>query len=116
MTKQTINPTIRRDFLKPAVAGGSDTSPPLAGDGRTVHGDDFNHLVPADKKLSSEWVKSLFVRATPEVLRGGELKYVGMPPTALVQDSFISAAMAGSGIGIFSINPSAPAKDITLNR
>ena len=41
--------------------------------------EDFERLVPADKKLSSDWVKSLFARGTPEVLRGDELKYVGMP-------------------------------------
>lgn len=40
---------------------------------------DFDHLVPADKKLSPDWVKSLFARGEPEVLRGSELKYVGMP-------------------------------------
>lgn len=41
--------------------------------------EDFDHLVPADKKLSPEWVKSLFARGEPEVLRDGELKYVGLP-------------------------------------
>ncbi len=41
--------------------------------------EDFDHLVPADKKLSPDWVKSLFERGTPEVLRGGELEFVGMP-------------------------------------
>jgi hypothetical protein len=41
--------------------------------------EDFDHLVPADKKLSSDWVKSLFARGEPEVLRGSELKFVGMP-------------------------------------
>ncbi len=40
---------------------------------------DFDHLVPADKKLSPAWVKALFERGTPEILRGSELKYVGMP-------------------------------------
>ena len=40
---------------------------------------DFEHLVPADKKLSPAWVKSLFARGTQEVLRGSELKYVGLP-------------------------------------
>src|SRR5208282_4594059 len=39
----------------------------------------FEHLVPADKKLSPDWVKSLFARGRREVLRGDELKYVGMP-------------------------------------
>jgi non-lysosomal glucosylceramidase len=40
---------------------------------------DFNRLVPEDKKLAPDWVKSLFARGTPEVLRGAELEYVGMP-------------------------------------
>lgn len=41
--------------------------------------EDFEHLVPADKKLQPAWVKSLFERGTPEVLRGTDLKFVGMP-------------------------------------
>lgn len=41
--------------------------------------EDFEKLVPADKKLSAEWIKSLFARDTPEVYRGEELKYIGMP-------------------------------------
>ena len=41
--------------------------------------EDFEQLVPADKKLRPEWVKSLFERGTPEVLRGEDLRFVGMP-------------------------------------
>ncbi|EMI53397.1 GH116 family glycosyl-hydrolase [Rhodopirellula sallentina] len=37
------------------------------------------HLVPADKKLSSDWIASLTKRGTPEVFRDAQLKYVGMP-------------------------------------
>lgn len=40
---------------------------------------DFDKLVPADKKLSPEWIKSLFARGEPTVYRGEELKYIGMP-------------------------------------
>ena len=40
---------------------------------------DFDKLVPADKKLAPEWVKSLTARGTPTVYRGEELKYIGMP-------------------------------------
>jgi uncharacterized protein (DUF608 family) len=36
-------------------------------------------LVPADKKLKADWVKSLFERGTPAVWRGDDLKYIGMP-------------------------------------
>ena len=41
--------------------------------------EDFDKLVPADKKLSPEWVKALFAKGSPEVLKGPDLKYVGMP-------------------------------------
>ncbi|HEX3989035.1 MAG TPA: GH116 family glycosyl-hydrolase, partial [Verrucomicrobiae bacterium] len=40
---------------------------------------DFDHLVPADKKLKREWVKSLFDRGVPEVLEGRDLAFIGMP-------------------------------------
>ncbi len=70
----------RRDFLKTSAAttlGLVCTQLPVMAGPFTR--EDFDHLVPADKKLSPDWVKSLFARGTPEVLRGGELKYVGMP-------------------------------------
>ncbi|RYG45198.1 hypothetical protein EON79_13190, partial [bacterium] len=37
------------------------------------------HLIPADKRLSPEWVRSLTVRGEPERFRGDELRYIGMP-------------------------------------
>ena len=40
---------------------------------------DFDRLVPADKKLDPEWVKSLFARGTREIYRGSELEKIGMP-------------------------------------
>jgi len=39
----------------------------------------FDINIPADKKLSPDWVKALFVRGEPEVYRGDELKSIGMP-------------------------------------
>ena len=70
----------RRDFLKTSAATILGLAfvrlPVMAG---PFTREDFNHLVPADKKLSPGWVKSLFARGTPEVLRGSELKFVGMP-------------------------------------
>jgi uncharacterized protein (DUF608 family) len=74
------NQWARRDFLKTSAAAvlGLTFSqlPAMAG---PFTREDFDHLVPADKKLSPDWVKSLFARGTPEVLRGNELKFVGMP-------------------------------------
>ncbi len=70
----------RRDFLKTSAASAFGAAlanaPAMAG---PFTREDFDHLVPADKKLRPEWVKSLFERGTPEVLRGNDLKYVGMP-------------------------------------
>lgn len=40
---------------------------------------DFHTLVPADKKLSADWIASLTARGAPEVLRGENLRWVGMP-------------------------------------
>jgi len=70
----------RRDFLKTSAVtflGLAFTRlPVMAGPATRA---DFDQLVPADKKLSPEWVKSLFERGTPQVLRGRELQFVGMP-------------------------------------
>jgi uncharacterized protein (DUF608 family) len=72
--------TNRRDFLKSSAAAAMglvfSQTPAMAGPFTRA---DFQHLVPADKKLRPEWVKSLFERGTPEILRGGELKFAGLP-------------------------------------
>ena len=69
----------RREFLQAVGAGAAaafvwplpvwaaETSP------------DFEKLVPADKKLSPEWVKSLTARGTRTVYKGDDLKWIGMP-------------------------------------
>lgn len=71
---------VRRDFLKMAGAGSmavlAAQLPAMAG---PFEGADFEKLVPSDKKLSPEWVKSLFERGAPQIYKGEELKYIGMP-------------------------------------
>ena len=70
----------RRDFLITSTAtalGLMHARVPLMAGPFTR--EEFDNLVPADKRFSPEWVKSLFARGAPEVLRGDELKYVGMP-------------------------------------
>ena len=70
----------RREFLKVSAASTLglmfSRSSVMAGPFTRA---DFDHLVPADKKLRPEWVKSLFERGTPEILRGDDLKFIGMP-------------------------------------
>ena len=40
---------------------------------------DFQNLIPEDKKLSEEWLRSLYERGKPTVYRGAELEKIGMP-------------------------------------
>ncbi|HUU95356.1 MAG TPA: GH116 family glycosyl hydrolase [Phycisphaerae bacterium] len=40
---------------------------------------DVKHFVPADKRLSPEWVHSLFDKGNTRVYRGDELSTIGMP-------------------------------------
>lgn len=42
-------------------------------------GADFEKLVPADKKLSAAWIRSLFERGEPEWSGGSDLNHIGMP-------------------------------------
>lgn len=69
----------RRQFLQrlsaTAVAAAVDW-PAMAG---PFAPGDFTGLVPTDKKLSPDWVRSLFARGEPTVYRGSELDKIGMP-------------------------------------
>jgi non-lysosomal glucosylceramidase len=69
----------RRKFLKRAGFAGALAFLPLPAMAGPFTREDFQNLVPVDKKLSPAWVKSLFERGEPEILRGGRLKFVGMP-------------------------------------
>lgn len=70
----------RRDFCRVTGAGTlallASRLPGMAGQ---VVNADFGKLVPADKKLDPDWVRSLFARGEPQVFRGKELEYIGMP-------------------------------------
>ena len=76
------NTNSRRDFLKKAVLGtGALAFPGMPVFAGPFSFDENDHLIPADKKLSSAWVKSLYERGKPEVFTAakGELKHIGMP-------------------------------------
>jgi len=70
----------RRDFIRwSSLAAASATVarwPAIAG---PFGAEDFQKLIPADKKLDPAWVKSLFERGEPTVYRGTELEKIGMP-------------------------------------
>jgi len=70
----------RRDFVGIVGLG---TAAVLTGSLPVMAGpftrEDFEKLVPTDKKLSLEWIKSLFARGERTVYRGKELEKIGMP-------------------------------------
>ncbi len=72
----------RRDFLKLVSVAGAGLAlsrmPLMAGPFDEL---DWNQIIPADKKLHPDWVKSLFARGLPQVYTktNNELRYIGMP-------------------------------------
>jgi uncharacterized protein (DUF608 family) len=72
-------PLGRRDFLKWLGAAAFAATAPLPGMAGPFTREDFDHLVPADKKLAPEWLASLTARGEPEIYRGENLRYIGMP-------------------------------------
>ena len=75
------NPAIaRRDFLKlAALLAAGTTLPDMTAMAGPFRKEDFEKLVPLDKKLDPDWVKSLFARGEPTVYRNPELDSIGMP-------------------------------------
>jgi uncharacterized protein (DUF608 family) len=72
----------RREFLKFVGLTGAGLAfsrmPLMAGPFDEL---DWNQIIPADKKLHPDWVKSLFARGTPQIYTkaNNELCYIGMP-------------------------------------
>jgi non-lysosomal glucosylceramidase len=72
-------PQHRRDFLNVIGLGATALAagrPLMAG---LFEPSEFDKLIPADKKLSAQWIQSLFARGTHTVYRGVELEKIGMP-------------------------------------
>jgi len=73
-------PVTRRDFIRWTGLGlaGAALAPQMSIAG-PFNPEEFEKLVPADKKLDPGWVKSLYERGEPTVYRGAELEKIGMP-------------------------------------
>jgi beta-glucosidase 2, glycosyl-hydrolase family 116 N-term len=73
-------PVQRRQFIQ--MLGGITAatllspSQPMAG---PFEASDFVKLIPPNKKLSQDWIKSLSLRGQPTVYRGKDLETIGMP-------------------------------------
>uniref|UniRef100_UPI003568F19A GH116 family glycosyl hydrolase n=1 Tax=Stieleria sp. TaxID=2795976 RepID=UPI003568F19A len=72
--------TGRRAFMK---ASGLTAAMLAAGRMNVMAGpfanEDFEHIIPSDKKLSKEWIESLYARGEPLSATGDDLKFIGMP-------------------------------------
>ncbi|CAA6677549.1 MULTISPECIES: GH116 family glycosyl-hydrolase [unclassified Lentimonas] len=70
----------RRDFLK---ASGLTAAMLMASRINVMAGPfnaaDFDKIIPADKKLSADWIKSLYARGKPMTVQVGKVDYIGMP-------------------------------------
>ena len=70
----------RRDFIKTtALSVGALALPTMPVFAGPFMYDENGHLIPADKKLSAAWIKSLYDRGEPEVYKNEQLKHIGMP-------------------------------------
>ena len=73
----------RRDFIKTLTLGAAtaaaSTIPGLPVMAGPFDASEQGKLVPADKKLDPQWVKSLFDRGAREFYRGKDLEKIGMP-------------------------------------
>ena len=73
-------PLDRRSFLKlSGLAATSMAFSDLFAVAGPFEAADFEKLVPSDKKLSPLWIASLTRRGEPEVFRGRELNFLGLP-------------------------------------
>ena len=110
----------RRDFVRALTLGAAAAAVPalpvMAGPFETTiqeaaeqEASEQRELVPADKKLDPQWVKSLFERGTREVYRGKDLEKIGMPIGGISPANSTWVATANSGTGIFSTRSRAPA-------
>ncbi|MGJ8653760.1 MAG: GH116 family glycosyl-hydrolase [Opitutaceae bacterium] len=70
----------RRDFLK---ATGLTAAMLMASRINVMAGPfdpkDFDKIIPADKKLSADWIKSLYARGKATTVKAGAVDYIGMP-------------------------------------
>jgi uncharacterized protein (DUF608 family) len=74
-------PLGRRGFVRLAGAAGALAAlrvrPVVAGPFEPAAG--IDHFIPADKKLSAEWVRALFAKGARTWYSGDDLKTIGMP-------------------------------------
>ena len=70
----------RRTFIK---AGGLTAAMLMASRLNVMAGPfeakDFDKIIPADKKLSADWIKSLYARGKATTVKAGKVDYIGMP-------------------------------------
>lgn len=73
----------RREFVAAAAVGGTALAASLRGfpfvAGPFLRQEGVDHFIPADKRLTREWVQALFARGEPTWYSGDDLRTIGMP-------------------------------------
>ena len=73
----------RREFIATSAASGAGVAAALSGlpivAGPFLQPAGADHFVPADKKLSSDWISALYARGEPAWYTGEDLATIGMP-------------------------------------
>lgn len=72
-------PVDRRQFIQMLGSAGAVTLIGQKAVAGPFEAADFERLVPPDKKLSPDWVRSLYARGQPTVYSGKDLEMIGMP-------------------------------------
>ncbi|QDT00982.1 GH116 family glycosyl-hydrolase [Adhaeretor mobilis] len=79
-TSCSPDPMGRRDFIK---ASGLTAAMLMVGRTKVMAGpfkaEDLDSIIPADKKLSPDWIASLYARGEALSATGDDLKFIGMP-------------------------------------
>jgi hypothetical protein len=79
-TSSCRNSLSRREVMRlVGIGGAAALLPDFAPFAGPFQEADFAALIPADKKLRPEWVRSLYARGAPQVWRGKELAKIGLP-------------------------------------
>ena len=59
----------------------------------------FDRIIPADKKLSPDWIKALFERGVPEVFRKDQLRTIAMPISGICAGQELNLSGEGTLTG-----------------
>ena len=87
----------RRQFIKTTgLTAAMVMAGPSSLMARPFEAQDFDSIIPAEKKLSKQWIDSLHARGNPSTATSGDLKFIGMPISGICTGQVY---LGGDGFG-----------------